>query len=157
MRPPINSTLVITQLFGGNPKWEQYINQYGYTTLGHDGIDIAAVIGTPVYPAWDGKLKIISQSTGFGLHALITDSRGRVALYGHLSEVFGNDGDTVRAHTPFGKSGSTGNSTGGHVHFGIQESPLVANNGYGGFRDPLGGFDPDVVSHLSLVNTNYFG
>lgn len=155
MRPPINGTLELTQLFGGNPASEAYQTADGFTVIGHSGIDIAAPEGTPVYPAWDGRLTVIdSGGSGFGLHAIVSDSRGRKALYGHLSRVDVGDGGQVWAHQPFAVSGSTGFSTGPHIHFEIHESPDDLGNGYYGARDPLGGFDHDVLPHLDLHISN---
>lgn len=153
MRPPISGPLLITQLFGGNPVAERYVNSDGQQVLGHDGVDIAAGIGSWVYPAWNGVVDVIDDGThGFGLHAIVTDAKGRRALYGHLSQVLVSDGTEVVVHTPFARSGSTGNSTGPHVHWGIY--PSRDDNGYGGATDPLPNLDHDVWPLLDLHLTN---
>ncbi|HWE63719.1 MAG TPA: M23 family metallopeptidase [Chloroflexota bacterium] len=155
MRPPLNGTLRITQLFGGNPRLEAFVTGDGLHVLGHTGIDIACPIGTPVYPCWEGVVHIADSGTqGLGLHATITDARGRQAQYGHLSAVLVTDGAHVPLHVPFAHSGSTGNVTGPHLHFEIREPDPDPLNGYYGCRDPLGGFDHDVLSHIDLNLTN---
>jgi murein DD-endopeptidase MepM/ murein hydrolase activator NlpD len=155
MRPPLNGTLLITQLFGGNPKVESFITADGIHVLGHTGLDINAALGTPVYPCWEGIVHIVnSGTTGFGLHVTITDARGRQALYGHLSAVLVPDGAHVPLHVPFAHSGSSGNSTGPHLHFEIREASPDPQNGYYGCRDPLGGFDHDVLPNIDLSLTN---
>ena len=152
MRPPINGTLVITQLFGGNPASEAYTTSDGHRVLGHSGIDIACPLGTDIYPAANGTVQIIESARGFGLHCIVTDARKRTFLYAHLSSVQVKNGDHVTIHTPFAKSGSTGFSTGPHLHFEVHEYPQDKDNGYNGARDPLGGFDHDVQFDLSLTN-----
>jgi murein DD-endopeptidase MepM/ murein hydrolase activator NlpD len=154
VRPPISGQLTVTQLFGGNPNSEAYVNARGQRVIGHDGIDIACAVGTPVYPAWSGILTVIDDgSRGFGLHALVTDpARGRTALYGHLSAVDYQSGQQLAIHTPFASSGNTGYSTGPHVHFGIYHGQV--DNGYGGASDPITDFDPDVWPLLDLSRTN---
>jgi murein DD-endopeptidase MepM/ murein hydrolase activator NlpD len=155
MRPPINGTLLLTQLFGGNPQMEAYTAAGGHRVIGHTGIDINAQLGEDVYPAWAGKLEIRdTRPHGFGLHAVIHAPDGRSALYGHLSAITQANGSQVIPHQPFAKAGSTGNSTGPHVHFEIQEKNANLDNGYLGCRDPLGGFDADVIPHIDLSLTN---
>jgi murein DD-endopeptidase MepM/ murein hydrolase activator NlpD len=155
MRPPLDGILRITQLFGGNPRVEAYTIAGGYQVLGHTGIDIACPVGTPLFPCWDGIVHIADDGThGFGLYATITDAQGRRALYGHLSAVLVADGTAVHLHTPFARSGSSGHSSGPHLHFEIREANPDPANGYNGCRDPLGGFDHDVVARLDLSLTN---
>ena len=156
MRPPLSGALVVTQLFGGNPAQEAY-TQDGHVVLGHTGIDISANVGDLVYPAWPGTAQVQDfGNDGFGKHITLTDDKGRTALYGHLSEILVNDGERVQTHVAIGKAGSTGYSTGPHVHFQIQEAHPNLNNGYLGCRDPLGGFDSDVTPFIDLSLTNYW-
>lgn len=154
MRPPISGVLRVTQLFGGNPASEAYVDPRGRTVIGHDGIDVACAAGTPVFPAWPGVVSIVDDGAhGFGLHVFVNDlAHGRWALYAHLSAVNVSQGATVQPHTPFALSGSSGNSTGPHIHFGVYHG--ITDNGYGGAVDPLTDFDRDVWPLLDLSLTN---
>jgi murein DD-endopeptidase MepM/ murein hydrolase activator NlpD len=155
MRPPLNGDLLITQLFGGNPQLEAYVTADGIHVLGHTGIDINCPRGTPIFPCWEGVVHIVdSGRQGFGLHVTLTDAQGRQALYGHLSAVLVADGAHIQLHVPFAHSGNSGNTTGPHLHFEIREAHPDRLNGYYGCRDPLGGFDHDVIPNIDLRLTN---
>ncbi len=161
MRPPLawqdmpDSVLKVTQLFGGNPQMEAYIAPDGRQIIGHTGVDFGCPLGSDVYPAWNGTVEIVdSGNKGFGLHAIVTDASGRKALYGHLSSVSVPNGAMVAVHHPFAKSGSSGNSTGPHIHFEVRNGSANPANGYDGASDPLGAFDSDVPPHLDLSETN---
>lgn len=158
MRPPLDGTLLVTQLFGGNPAAEAYTTADGIRVLGHTGIDLSCPIGASVYACWAGSAHIADDGArGFGLHVVLTDDRGRQALYGHLSRVLVVEGARVPLHVPFAHSGSTGNSTGPHLHFEIREAGADPANGYYGCRDPLGAFDHDVMGRFDLHLTNLGG
>ena len=86
MRPPISGVLLITQLFGGNPAVEAYTRADGIRVLGHTGIDVACPLGTQIFAAWDGVLRVRdTRPHGLGLFVEVRDGRGRIARYGHLS------------------------------------------------------------------------
>ena len=96
----------------------------------HSGVDLAIRAGTPVYAADAGTARVVSSTTGFGLHVIIDHGDGLVSLYGHLSTVIVATGEAVEAGRQIGTVGSTGNSTGPHLHFeidrdGIPEDPLT--------------------------------
>jgi murein DD-endopeptidase MepM/ murein hydrolase activator NlpD len=95
----------------------------------HSGIDLAAPSGTPVYAAAPGRVQVFVSTTGFGLHVIIDHGNGLQSLYGHMSTVSVSDGSYVSAGDVIGTVGSTGNSTGPHLHFeidrdGIPENPI---------------------------------
>jgi murein DD-endopeptidase MepM/ murein hydrolase activator NlpD len=95
----------------------------------HSGIDLAAPTGTPIYAAAAGRVQVIASATGFGLHVIIDQGDGLQSLYGHMSMVSVLNGSYVSAGEVIGAVGSTGNSTGPHLHFeidrdGIPENPL---------------------------------
>ena len=99
----------------------------------HSGIDLAAATGTPVVATAAGIAHVIASAIGFGLHIVIDHGGGVQSLYGHLSAVDVVDGQPVSGGQLIGAVGSTGNSTGSHLHFeidrrGIAEDPrgLVA-------------------------------
>lgn len=151
MRPPIDGPLVITNLFGSTRYDKPYTLEGGFPVLGHTGIDINAPLGTPVRAAWPGTVKRGWDPAGFGNYLVLTDPHGRQALYGHLSGYSVADGAAVGPGQEIARSGSTGNSTGPHVHFEIIEAgPRDYLNGFRGCRDPLGAFDHDSTHLIDL-------
>jgi murein DD-endopeptidase MepM/ murein hydrolase activator NlpD len=97
----------------------------------HTGIDLAAPSGLTVFAVVDGTVRVIESAVGFGIHIMLTSSAQQSAsvvyLYGHLSEVAVPDGDVVRAGDPIGYVGSTGNSSGPHLHFEVDVGGLPVN------------------------------
>ncbi len=97
----------------------------------HTGIDLAAASGTPVFAVAAGVAHVVQSATGFGLHVLLTPpvSTGKpvVYLFGHLSGVAIADGVAVVAGQPLGSVGSTGNSTGPHLHFEVDVGGVPVN------------------------------
>lgn len=84
----------------------------------HDGLDIAGPYGTEIYAAADGKVVKSEESTvGDGNHIVIEHQNGYYTLYGHCSELLVSVGDEVKQGDLIAKMGSTGNSTGNHLHF----------------------------------------
>ncbi|MEO0375088.1 MAG: peptidoglycan DD-metalloendopeptidase family protein [Cyanobacteria bacterium P01_A01_bin.17] len=91
----------------------------------HSGTDIAAPMGTPVVAAYDGDVAIADYLGGYGLSVLLHHNRGEHATrYAHLSEIFVQPGQAVEQGTVIGLVGSTGHSTGPHLHFeAMQKTP----------------------------------
>lgn len=85
----------------------------------HSGIDIHADCGTPITAADNGLARTYVSSWGFGLHVIIVHGNGWVSVYGHMSGFAIADGQTVRRGQVIGYEGSSGNSSGCHVHFEI--------------------------------------
>lgn len=84
----------------------------------HAGIDIAAPQGTPVVAVHEGKVAIADYLGGYGLQILLHHEGGkRATRYAHLSEIFVQSGQLVKQGTIIGLVGSTGYSTGPHLHF----------------------------------------
>ena len=97
---------------------------------GHPGIDLAAPTGSAVYAA-DAGLVIFAgwSSLGYGNTVVIDHGNGFKTLYAHLSQVSQYCGAIVKAGQVIGLSGSTGNSSGPHLHFEVRVP--------GGYLDPL--------------------
>lgn len=89
----------------------------------HSGIDFGADYGTPVLAACGGL--VVSDcdlGDGYGNAVVIDTGAGLIVRYGHLQRVYVSNGQTVETGTPLGEVGSTGNSTGPHLHFEIRKS-----------------------------------
>lgn len=97
----------------------------------HTGIDLAAATGVLVFAVTAGAVHVVDSQGGFGVHILLTPSQPAspavVYLYGHLSGVAVPDGDVVRAGEPIGFVGSTGNSSGPHLHFEVDVGGVPVN------------------------------
>lgn len=84
----------------------------------HAGTDLGAPQGTPVLAALDGKVEIADFVGGYGLTIVLQHTKGtEQTLYAHLSEIFVQPGDTIKQGEAIGRVGSTGLSTGPHLHF----------------------------------------
>lgn len=83
----------------------------------HQGVDLPLVTGTPVYAAFDGKVRISKSVSGYGNLVVIRHQNGLETFYGHLSKRNVLAGDWVRAGEVIGLGGSTGKSSGPHLHF----------------------------------------
>lgn len=97
----------------------------------HDGIDIGANAGTPVYAPANGKVFFCGWAGGYG-NAIYIDhgtinGKKVVSRYGHLSKYLVHNGQTVTKGTQIGNVGSTGNSTGPHLHFEVREDGIPVN------------------------------
>lgn len=91
----------------------------------HSGIDLAAAAGAPVVATAAGVANVIVAATGFGLHVVIDHGGGLQSLYGHLSSVAVVEGQPVSGGQLIGAVGSTGNSTGPHLHFEIDRNGIA--------------------------------
>lgn len=88
----------------------------------HKGIDIAAKIGTPVYVAEKGVIeKTGFFSNGYGNLIVVKHEKDLATYYGHLSEILVKNGHSVSKGTLIGKVGTTGRSTGPHLHFEVRK------------------------------------
>lgn len=88
----------------------------------HDGLDIAAPHGTPVRAAGDGKVIFAGYRYGYGLMVSISHGYGYISHYGHNSRITVRVGERVKKGEIIARIGSTGRSTGPHVHFMIDKN-----------------------------------
>jgi peptidoglycan hydrolase FlgJ len=99
----------------------------------HRGIDLAAPEGMPVVAALPGKVVSAGYESGYGNTVLIEHEGGVRTRYGHLASINVRQGDVVTSENALGTVGSTGRSTGPHLHFevirmGKQVDPLLSGN-----------------------------
>ena len=116
----------ISQPFGPSTYW--FEPPYGSYAHFHTGIDLVEPFGSPVFAADDGVVALVgSSSSGYGNYVVIAHSGGLDTLYGHLSTSLVKVGQVVTQGTPVGLEGSTGNSTGAHLHFELRINQVPVN------------------------------
>ncbi|HDP79461.1 MAG TPA: LysM peptidoglycan-binding domain-containing protein [Spirochaetes bacterium] len=93
----------------------------------HNGIDIAAPHGTPVGASCEGVVSSTGWMGGYGIAVIIDHPRGYRTLYGHLSKVYVRPGQKIHAGRLIGRVGSTGWSTGPHLHFTLWHNGRLIN------------------------------
>ncbi|MEV4970903.1 M23 family metallopeptidase [Streptomyces scopuliridis] len=98
----------------------------------HTGVDFSASSGTSVKAVGDGTVVTAGWGGSYGNQVVIQHSDGMYSQYAHLSSLDVSEGQTVSAGQQIGLSGSTGNSTGPHLHFEIRTGPE-----YGSDVDPV--------------------
>jgi murein DD-endopeptidase MepM/ murein hydrolase activator NlpD len=87
----------------------------------HTGVDLAAPALTPVLASDDGLVAVVgSTQTGYGNFVVLGHRSGLLTLYGHLQRALVQPGEAVAQGQPIGLEGSTGNSTGPHLHFEVR-------------------------------------
>jgi murein DD-endopeptidase MepM/ murein hydrolase activator NlpD len=115
----------ISQPFGPSTYW--FEPPYGNYPHFHTGVDLVEPFGSPVFAADDGIVALVgSSSSGYGNYVIIAHAGGLDTLYGHLSTALVKAGQAVTQGTVVGLEGSTGNSTGPHLHFElrINQTPI---------------------------------
>ncbi|MFE3858489.1 transglycosylase family protein [Streptomyces griseorubiginosus] len=98
----------------------------------HTGVDFAVPTGTTVKAVAAGKVVASGWGGSFGYQVVVRHGDGRYTQYAHLSAISVKSGQTVGAGQRIGRSGSTGNSTGPHLHFEVRTGP-----GFGSDIDPV--------------------
>ena len=88
----------------------------------HSGLDFAAPQGTTVVSAGKGVVSFVGQINGYGNVVEVTHPDGLITRYGHLSAFISKQGDAVDTGTPIARVGSTGRSTGPHLHFEVRRA-----------------------------------
>ncbi|MFH0831236.1 MAG: peptidoglycan DD-metalloendopeptidase family protein [Parcubacteria group bacterium] len=125
---PANGT--VTQEYGNTP----YSEGGAYGGADHNGLDIAAPMGSPIYAADDGVVSATGDLGGvaYGRWLSINHSKeGFDTLYGHLLSIKVSKGDTVKRGQVVAAMGSTGYSTGAHVHFMVCFNLQTTQRPYG--------------------------
>lgn len=112
------------------------------TNHSHKGVDIAVGKGTPINAAATGKVVFSGWQKGYGKTLVIEHNDGRLTRYAHAENLLVSKGDTVNVGQKIATVGSTGHSTGPHLHFEVIENgkavnPLVAINNKNVVKSPV--------------------
>ena len=100
---------------------------FGGGRQNHKGIDFDANTGDPVMAVADGVVTFSGTRSGYGLVVEVDHGNGYVTRYAHNSRLVAQVGDLVRGGQEIAKAGSTGRSTGAHVHFEVWENGVVVD------------------------------
>lgn len=119
-RDPIANSY-ITSGFGGRA------DPFGGGTQFHKGIDFEADVGDPVLAVADGVVSYSGMRSGYGYTVEVDHGNGYVTRYAHNSKLERSVGDLVRSGQEIAKAGSSGRSTGAHVHFEVWQNGAVVN------------------------------
>jgi murein DD-endopeptidase MepM/ murein hydrolase activator NlpD len=101
----------------------------------HEGLDLAAPEGTEVFAARDGVVTDLGEDPIYGKYIVIQHGENWVSLYGHLSAIQTTLRSAIRTGALIGKVGSTGQSTGPHLHFELRQNGRAQDPGKLLFRD----------------------
>ena len=116
---PVNG--YISSYFGGRP------DPFSGHGARHTGIDIATPTGTPVTAVAEGMVTFAGQRNGYGDVIEIDHGNGYMTRYAHNSALVAHAGQRVRVGDTIARAGSTGRSTGSHVHFEVWYNDRVVN------------------------------
>ncbi len=116
---PLNSYSV-SSLFGSRES--EYQNVTGY----HTGVDLASEMGNTINASMEGIVELVSKEGDYGKHLKIR-CNNVTTLYAHCSNIFVKEGQIVAQGQPIAAVGSTGNSTGPHLHFEIRVDDRFVN------------------------------
>jgi murein DD-endopeptidase MepM/ murein hydrolase activator NlpD len=119
MEMPVNGRL--TSGFGS-----RFHPILGYRRF-HAGLDLAAAAGTPIVAAADGKVVSAGWAGGYGRAVMIVHASGIETKYGHMSRIAAYAGETVHRGDVIGYVGSSGLSTGPHLHFEVLKNGRPVN------------------------------
>lgn len=121
-KKPLHSSYYITSRYGwrDNP----FLNG---TRSFHNGMDMAAPKGTPVYAALNGQVTATGYSTVYGNYVIIRHHAGYQTLYGHMNTILTSKGSFVSPASKIGTVGNTGMSTGPHLHFTVYKNGATIN------------------------------
>jgi murein DD-endopeptidase MepM/ murein hydrolase activator NlpD len=125
--PELSTTM--SQGFGCTDFTLEPMNPNCPTRHCHTGLDIVGPAGTPVFAAASGIARTFPGGVGYGNYVIVVHSDQYATLYGHLTAFTVHDGDVVKKGDVIGLEGSTGFSTGPHLHFEIRQN--------GEYVDPL--------------------
>ncbi len=117
---PLAGRLTVVATFG------ERVHPITGLVASHFGVDLAAEEGTPVLAAADGTVTKAEYGAAYGHHVLLTHADGSTSLYGHMSALSVEQGQTVTAGEELGLTGQSGWATGPHLHFELRDADGAA-------------------------------
>jgi murein DD-endopeptidase MepM/ murein hydrolase activator NlpD len=143
---PFHGNQRVSQLWGDNPDFYRQFPYDGVPLRGHNGIDFAMPIGTPLVTVDSGRVLTVGASTGGFGNWVMVDHRWGQSVYAHMHRVTVHEGQTLERGNVLGESGNSGTSTGPHLHFSIRINPYFRADGWGGYCDPLPFMEADKLN-----------
>jgi hypothetical protein len=110
-----------------NSEFGRRSSPYGGAAERHEGLDISVPLGTPVMCPAPGRVVTAGGGGDYGRHVMIDHGNGVRSLYGHMSKVEVRTGQLVEKGTILGLTGSTGRSTGPHLHYELRVAGKAVN------------------------------
>ena len=130
--PPTRSVRSVTSVFTSAPSVGSVSSRIGgfiwptvsthitqYYNWKHHALDIGSPVGLPIYASMAGNVTTAGWGTGYGYYVIIDHGGGKRTLYAHMSKIYVEKGQEINQGVPIGAIGSTGWSTGPHLHFEI--------------------------------------
>ena len=118
---PCPASTTISSDYGN--RWHPIYNAYKF----HYGIDIAAASGSSIVAAYGGSVVASAYSSSMGNYVMLDHGDSLYTIYMHCSKLLVSEGQTVKAGQQIALVGSTGNSTGPHLHFGVRLNGAYVN------------------------------
>lgn len=132
------------------------LDPFYHTFTFHGGMDFTAETGTEVYATGDGRVvKRQSDAWGYGNHIIVNHGHGYTTVYAHLSRFAVGNGAKVKRGQLIGYVGSTGRSTGPHLHYEVRRNNNPLNPAFF-YRNDLSDKDFQKMLELSQRETNRF-
>ncbi len=132
------------------------LDPFYHTFTFHGGMDFTAETGTEVYATGDGRvIKRQSDAWGYGNHLIVNHGHGYTTIYAHLSRFAVANGTKVKRGQLIGYVGSTGRSTGPHLHYEVRRNNNPLNPAFF-YRNDLSDEDYQRMLELSQRETNRF-
>lgn len=142
----------LTQGYGKTPDAVYFYNRGIYSRPFHNGIDIGAPLSSPIYSAEDGEVIAVGNQdayrscykAAYGKFVVIKHDNNLTSLYAHLSSISVKNGDRVKRGDVIASMGTTGASTGSHLHFSVYYGPTfqMSNSTYCGPMPAGGSVNP---------------
>ncbi len=120
-RKPLHTWYRLTSYFGWRP------SPFTGRRSWHGGLDMACPSGTRIYAAMPGRVAETGYNNTYGNYVIINHLNGYKTLYGHMSVIISSKGQWVDTNSVIGRVGSTGASTGPHLHFTVFKRGKMVN------------------------------
>jgi murein DD-endopeptidase MepM/ murein hydrolase activator NlpD len=118
---PVNASFRLTSGFGGRR------DPFGRGRRVHEGVDLAAPRGTPIHATADGVVTTAGRESGYGMVVRVQHELGFETVYAHMSKIRVKVGQQVSRGVQIGDMGSTGRSTGSHLHYEVRVNGQPVN------------------------------